>query len=295
MMTTDNDNNFKSCNNSKKNLSKRVVLIRHGCTYMNEYLSKEGCRWGDPHFTDFFEPQDHPFYRDSPLSERGKIEALQLKEYLQRTEHGRKLIQDIEIIAISPLQRALQTAEIAVIPHFTSSSSSQTTTCSLDDGKKVPVIALPLASERVYLISDHGSCKLSLAEKYPFADFNTEFKRFRDEWWFTVRERIETSDDAVKAEEDYHSFTSMSIDNYVEWRPNGHGQRYSCHGEPSMAFEERMLALYKWLEGREENVICLISHWGVMDWLTGEDFDNCEIRDVPFEHIQAKVLGSRAN
>lgn len=300
--------NKDNCQNSKnKNLSKRIILIRHGCTYMNEYLSKEGCRWGDPHFTDIFEPREHPLYRDSPLSKRGEAEALRLRDYLQRTEYGRRLIQDIEIIAISPLRRALETAELAVIPHFSSPSSSvldgnedvDVDVNGNGNGKKeVPIVALPLASERVYLISDHGSCKRSLAEKYPFADFRTEFKRFRDEWWFTVRERMDSDDDgdvnaAFQTKEggdhtNYHSFTSMSIDNYVEWRPSGRGQKYSCHGEPSMAFEERMMALYKWLEEREENVICLISHWGVMDWLTGEDFDNCEIRDVPFEHIRAK-------
>jgi Fructose-2,6-bisphosphatase len=294
--------NHDNCQNSKnKNLSKRIILIRHGCTYMNEYLSKEGCRWGDPHFTDIFEPRDHPLYRDSPLSKRGKAEALRLRDYLQRTENGRRLVQDIEIIAISPLRRALETAELAVIPHFSSDENED----GNGNGKKeVPIVALPLASERVYLISDHGSCKRSLAEKYPFADFRTEFKRFRDEWWFTVRERMDSGDGVDGNDDDdggaafqtkeggdhtnYHSFTSMSIDNYVEWRPNGRGQRYSSHGEPSMAFEERMMALYKWLEEREENVICLISHWGVMGWLTGEDFDNCEIRDVPFEHIRAK-------
>ena len=34
--------------------NKRIVLIRHGCTYMNEYLSIPGSRWGDPNFTDVF-------------------------------------------------------------------------------------------------------------------------------------------------------------------------------------------------------------------------------------------------
>lgn len=306
MTTDDTVHNHNNSNDNSKNKSKRIVLIRHGCTYMNEYLSKEGSRWGDPHFTDFFEPHEYPFYRDSPLSERGKMEALRLKEYLQRTEHGRQLIQDIEMIAISPLQRALQTAEIAVLPHF--SFRQTTTTLTMDDYKdknysdcddkrQVPIVALPLASERVYLISDQGSCKVALADKFPFADFSTEFKRFRKDWWFTTTADNMISDDDMlqsKQEEDYyHSFTFMSMDKYVEWRPNGRGQRYSCHGEPPMMFEERMMALYQWLEAREENVICLVSHWGVMDWLTGEDFDNCEIRDVPFEQIRAKVMKSR--
>lgn len=49
--------------------NKRIVLIRHGCTYMNEYLSIPGSRWGDPNFTDVFtDPEDIAKYRDSYTS-----------------------------------------------------------------------------------------------------------------------------------------------------------------------------------------------------------------------------------
>ena len=47
-----------------------------------------------------------------------------------------------------------------------------------------------------------------------------------------------------------------------------------------------MMELYKWLESRNENVICLICHWGVLDWLTGKDFKNCEVKEVSFFDIQ---------
>jgi len=51
---------------------KRIVLIRHGCTYMNEYLSQEGCRWGDAGFTDHFEEPDRTeMYQDSRLHRWG--------------------------------------------------------------------------------------------------------------------------------------------------------------------------------------------------------------------------------
>jgi hypothetical protein len=51
-----------------------------------------------------------------------------------------------------------------------------------------------------------------------------------------------------------------------------------------------MTNLYRWLEQRPEQNIAVVSHWGVMDWLLGQDFDNCELRVVPFEDIQPSAL-----
>lgn len=53
-------------------------------------------------------------------------------------------------------------------------------------------------------------------------------------------------------------------------------------GEIESAFNKRMVSLYDWLESREETIIALICHWGVLEWLTGYDFDNCEMRVVDF-------------
>jgi broad specificity phosphatase PhoE len=261
---------------------KRLILIRHGCTFMNEYLATPGSRWGDANFTDIFHTSDeHSLYMDSPLSNEGTKQAQELRDYFQSTEKGKGMICDIELIAVSPLQRTLQTAEIAVLPHVE------------DTNRDIPIVALPLASERVYLISDHGSCKQSLSVKFPFVDFAQEFDRFGDNWWFSVHEQA-----AIKTEssliQETHSFASMHIDDYKEWRPSDENQTYSCHGEPDDAFEERMLELYKWLEARNESVICLVCHWGVLDWLTGGDFRNCEVRDISFDDVRERVALSKA-
>ena len=53
----------------------------------------------------------------------------------------------------------------------------------------IPILALPIATERLYLISDLGSSASRLSKRYPFVDFTTEFRRDDDEeeeWWFTV-------------------------------------------------------------------------------------------------------------
>lgn len=257
----DNSNEFDETRDAKhaqhvpNDKGKRIVLIRHGCTYMNEYLSKDGTRWGDPHFTDVFD--DDSLYRDSPLSPRGVRQARYLSEGLGRMiadgdGRGGSVIGDIQLIACSPLTRALQTMDIALSPHVPS-------------GQRVPMIALPQASERVYLISDLGADTAVLKTQYPAVDFDSEIPDSKSsEWWYAP-----SSDDDV-----------------VEWRPHGQGQEYACPGEPTVAFNERMESLYDWLEAREEDCIALICHWGVIDYMTGQDFDNCEMRVIDFSTIR---------
>jgi len=271
---------LKMKQSSGKKGSKRLILIRHGCTYMNEYLATPGSQWGDANFTDVFHPSEHSLYRDSPLSNKGKMQAQDLHEYFQSTEGGQLMIRDIEMVAVSPLQRTLQTAEIAVLPHLQDDATND-----------IPIVALPLASERVYLMSDHGKCKKSLSQDFPFADFVQEFERFEEDWWFSVEQTANKKESGRNQE--FHSFASIHIDDYIEWRPNDQNQIYSGHGEPDDLFEQRMMELYKWLENRDESVICLVCHWGVLDWLTGKDFKNCEVRDVSFEDVRMRVLRSK--
>ena len=173
--------------------NKRIVLIRHGCTYMNEYLSIPGSRWGDPQFTDVFtDPKDIAKYRDSPLSDRGIRQAESLSSRLGKEDS--KIIEEIQLIAMSPLTRALQTMEISLFPHVWPG--------------KLPIIALPQASERVYLISDFGTSTNQLKKQYPIVDFDTEIPSEKsDSWWIS----------------DYSLNTTT---NYKEWRPCDDGQTH---------------------------------------------------------------------
>lgn len=295
-----------STSNANTNDSKRLILIRHGRTHMNEYLATEGSNWGDTKFTDMFDESVHHLYKDSPLSQKGTRQAQELHKYFLSTEKGREIIQDIELVAVSPLRRTLQTAEIGILPHFCSSSSSESddslsSTSSPSPSPSVPFVALPLASERVYLISDIGKSTTQLNQLFSFADFDREFDKFDgEEWWFTVKDSTSgngsressSSTKECDAPSDIHSFNYMYRDNYEEWRPNDGDQEYACLGEPDDAFHKRMRSLYQWIESREETVICLVCHFGVLEWLVGEKFDNCEVQDVSFEKIKAHVLDS---
>ena len=220
---------------------------------MNEHLSIPGSRWGDPQFTDVFtDPEEIAKYRDSPLSDRGIRQAESLSSRLGKEDS--KIIEEIELIAVSPLIRALQTMEISLYPNLWPG--------------KVPIIALPQASERVYLISDFGTSTKQLKKQYPVVDFDTEIPSDKsDSWWIS----------------DYSSNTTT---NYKEWRPSNDGQTYAALGEIESAFNERMMSLYDWLAQRPESTIALICHWGVLEWLTGYDFDNCEMRVIDFADMK---------
>mmetsp|Transcript_3642 Transcript_3642/g.7922 ORF Transcript_3642/g.7922 Transcript_3642/m.7922 type:complete len:382 (+) Transcript_3642:154-1299(+) len=273
--------------------NKKIVLIRHGCTHMNEYLSVPGTRWGDANFTDIFDEssEQYDLFRDSPLSPRGVRQAQRLSAKLGHSLKGspgadidsslgprdENVINEIELIACSPLSRALQTVEQALLPHIeplapssqdTSSSAPQKLLdgTSLPPKRHVPVVALPLGRERVYLISDHGRPVSELSMQFPFCDFESEIDKTKgDSWWLVPKDPNSNDED------------------YVEWRPNGEGQTYACLGELEVDFNQRMTDLYDWLSARPESTIGLVSHWGVIDWLIGEDFENCEMRVVDFD------------
>lgn len=90
-----------------------------------------------------------------------EIHILQAESLSSRLgKEDSKIIEEIELIAVSPLQRALQTMEISLFPHVWPGN--------------VPIIALPQASERVYLISDFGTSTKELKNQYPIVDFDTE-------------------------------------------------------------------------------------------------------------------------
>ncbi|EJK54789.1 hypothetical protein THAOC_25554, partial [Thalassiosira oceanica] len=242
---------------------KRIVLIRHGCTYMNEYLSQKGCRWGDAGFTDQFEePERTEMYQDSRLSPLGVWQAGELRERLRDDP----IVHEIDLVVCSPLTRALKTMDIALYPFL-----------GIGNGKEgggspgPPILALPEASERVYLISDIGRTSAVLKQEFPYVDFDM------------CRAVRSPSCEGAEDDEAWWWQPSSSLSSYVEWRPSDAGQSYACPGEPQFDFERRMKGLYSFLHSREEQTIALVCHWGVVDWLIGKDFDNCEMRVLDFE------------
>jgi len=249
---------------------KRIVLIRHGCTHMNEYLSTPGTRWGDPTFVDDWR------FRDTKLSSRGIQEAKQLHQKFAQPSSDQdephqlhQILPEVELIVVSPLQRALQTLEIGLYSHFKNSRSPH----------QPAIVATPYASERVYLTSDVGSHIHELQEKYQFVDFESGFHPTYHpphEWWWTPD--ISSVDKAPPR----------------EWRPFGQGQKYVNAGEPERSFHRRMQKLYDWLDSRKEQTIVLISHWGVIQYLSGHDFQNCEVKVMPFAKLRRHGSGLTA-
>ena len=225
---------------------KRVVFIRHGCTHMNEYLSTSA--FGSPGFTDVFPEQHTAKYRDSPLSPRGIRQAQTLASHLDDLAKGRpevhetlslphehrNFLNELDLVVVSPLTRAIQTLEISLIPHIQfDSDSGETNEFKRDAISKVPIIALPHAAERLYLISDVGKTRQELHDQYGhFIDFEQGFEEHGDEWWFALDSKADNS-----------TPSGIRPENYVEWRPNSLRQRYACPGEPDEFFEARMTRL----------------------------------------------------
>ena len=252
---------------------KRIILIRHGLSYMNEHIGANGITFGGPDFTDIFSKEDHEkFYRDSPLSQTGLTQAKELGkaiEALRKEPDNSNAIKDLNLVVVSPLTRAIQTGQFALFPHLD----------QIRDPSSIPIIALPLAAERLYLVSDIGRPKAELESKYRDLgiDFRTAFPTEGDDsWWY--------QGDSAQQE---------------EWRPIGQGQEYFCPGEPFDAFQQRMLDLCDWLDQRPETNIALVGHFGVFEWLLQDQdasqvkFSNCEVRVVPFRTILANARRRR--
>eukprot|EP00980_Cylindrotheca_fusiformis_P019706 scaffold6881_cov126-Cylindrotheca_fusiformis.AAC.3 len=253
--------------------TKRIVFIRHGRTYMNDFIG--GINYGSPNFTDVFPEANEDKYKDSPLTRNGIDQAKQLdsmlialcngeenarqaaKKRLSLSDQDATFLLGLELVLVSPLTRALQTLEIGLYQ-------------TIRD-RKVPVMALPLATERVYLISDIGKAQNELKEAYKYVDFDTAFPRGQMKpWYFTPSDEL--------------------AENYVEWRPSGEGQVYACLGEPQDYFDRRMSELYSFLDGRPESTIALVCHAGVIDWFVRDIFENCELRVVKFDDLKPRNL-----
>lgn len=255
-----NDSDSSSSSSSSK--AKTVTFIRHGCTYMNEYLggADGGRSFGSPRFTDVFHSDDlrRQKYQDSPLSPRGQKQA---RNMAQRVHD---FVSDCELVVVSPLTRALQTFDIGLRPHFVNNNNKKNV---------VPVVALPEAAERLYLISDVGRSVEQLQSLYDYVDFETGFGEHHDrnQWW-------------------YHPSKQQQHQGYVEWRPVGQGQRYSCPGEPLDDFRRRMSRLHAWLDERSEQNIAVVCHHGVIESFLDCDFDNCQYRSIPFASLRPQFV-----
>lgn len=115
----------------------------------------------------------------------------------------------------------------------------QTSSLAFDATLDVPRVVQPLAAERVWHSSDVGRSPEELSEEFP--DYS--FSDLRPIWWYNA----------------------------------GSSDPQRIVVEPDESFFGRMDRLRDWLLARPEKHIALVSHWGVLNSLTGRDFDNCEL------------------
>ncbi|CAB9507577.1 PGAM [Seminavis robusta] len=273
-------------------IRKRLVLMRHATSYMNEYIGANGITFGGPDFTDIFNDNDRKrYYQDSPLSPKGRQQA-EIQSMMLDTPDSLRLLRQLELVVVSPLTRAIQTLELALLPHVPG---------------HVPTVALPLAAERLYLVSDVGKPVSELEDQYGHViDFQTGFddtdtSTTNDPWWYTPSNNSTTANNnksnnnkQQSPKQQLKQVQSQIMEEEEEWRPTGQGQRYYCAGEPLDAFEARMEQLVEWLEARPESTICLVGHYGVFEWLLRQpqeeppepiQFGNCEMRVVTLRDI----------
>jgi broad specificity phosphatase PhoE len=258
----------------RKNLIKKVTFVRHGCTYMNEYLAGKdgGKRFASHDFTDIFDTaEQQQKYHDTPLSPFGREQAKTLGSYPVPPT----FTQNCDLVVVSPLTRALQTFELGIKPYIPISDSSnpeafRTTTESM----AIPIIALPYAAERLYLISDVGRPIREMQKEFPYVDFQSELESrmstndVTEAWWYQP----------------------PNDGSYEEWRPMGQQQKYACPAEPYDVFNVRMSHLYYWLQNRSEMNIIVVCHHGVIDWMLDMSFANCQYKQLPFTSIKPRTL-----
>ena len=129
----------------------RLLLVRHGRTEMNEWMSKPGKGWGAPGFVD-------PALWDTRLTPTGEMQARELNSQM-RSWHP-----EVDLLLASPLRRALATAEIGF------------------DGVRCQTQRIePLAAERCFLSSDVGSPITELQRSFSPA---WGFETLPERWWF---------------------------------------------------------------------------------------------------------------
>jgi broad specificity phosphatase PhoE len=217
--------------------SQEIIFIRHGRTEMNEYLAQPGKDWGSK---DFFDPGMY----DTKLTTEGIQQAKKLRVNAPK----------VDLLCVSPLRRALETATHAY---------------DLVNQPTIRTLLQPLCAERVYMAADVGSTALALESEFgglgfDFSSLIESTDGGQSPWWWTG-----------------------DSTNYDEWRPDG---TYCCRGEPSHEFEKRMLMFKSWLSFRPERRIGVVCHWGTIQALTGESVANCATVHVPMAELLKRPI-----
>jgi broad specificity phosphatase PhoE len=246
---------------------KRLLCVRHGISVANEYMSQPGNEWGDPTF------KDDPTLVDARLSPSGQIRTSQdLPNQLVNEDGLWSILQEIELVLISPLTRCLETYTYGVEPILKK---------CFDDEQfyetRIPVLAIPLLRERVYTASDTGRPSSVLEKEFPTVNFE-ECKKL-------VKNQDGPNDEEGEHHKWWYHGSNDDDEEEEEWRPHGDGQWYAAPGEPEDVFDLRIKELDEWLSQRHETNILMVTHWGVLRHLTsGTEWNNGEAKLLEWEY-----------
>ena len=203
-------------------------------------------------------------------------------------------LSEIELVLISPLTRCLQTFEYGCRQALEMACHDNVDDVVVDHSclqSTPPIMAFPLATERVYTSAETGRPLSQLQTEFPNIDWSLFFENNNNNkeddednnnnnghpgtldtnaWWYTGRPcRHEINQDDDDDNDDNVDDNDNNLD-FVEWRPYKQGQFYAVPGEPYIVFANRMEKLKNWIRQRPESKILLITHWGVLNHLSLE-------------------------
>ena len=140
-----------------RNQAKKLILIRHGLTEMNELTHG---KWGTPDFVD-------AKLWDTKLSPTGIQQTFQLNELMKDYKGNSINTSEIELLVSSPLQRALHTSELVFKDKLPSN---------------VTKLVHPVFRERVFMSSEIGRQKHIISALHP--EWNYDHLPDYENWWY---------------------------------------------------------------------------------------------------------------
>lgn len=153
--------------------------------------------------------------------------------------------------SLSPRTRTLHPAPQLLVASPLRRALHTATLAFGDAHPTAPRVVCASARERLYQASDVGRCPSILAAEHPGW---SGFESLPPVWWHAPS-----------------------------------GEPLAVEPEPEHLFLARCEELLCWLAARPESSIALVSHWGVLRALTGQEFENCELRSVDFRDLRVRA------
>jgi len=172
-----------------------------------------------------------------PITEKGVQQAKDRRAAL-KTE---KDIYAFDLIVVSPMRRTLETFSHVMVDYIEAG---------------VPVIAHPIVREQFSESDDVGRSPIVIKEEWK--DYKIDWSLFADEpevWWY-AGDVEDTSTLTVKSQQELN----LKTDWEEEWSSVMH----------------RASEFERWLRGRKEENICVISHGGFIEALVGPRMGNAQ-------------------